>query len=79
MERERSTIRLNCREVSRLLSDRQDESLPVAERARLRLHLVLCEACRNVSEQMEFVRRAVRQLDLERPDPDAPQDTDRRP
>lgn len=79
MERERSTIRLNCQEVSRLLSDRQDESLPVADRARLRLHLVLCEACRNVSEQMEFVRRAVRQLDLERPDADAPQDTDRRP
>ncbi len=68
MERKPSLVQLNCQEVSRLLSDQQDEVLPVADRARLRLHLVMCATCRNVSEQMDFLRRAMRQIDRERPD-----------
>ena len=56
-------LHLDCRNVSRLLSDGQDLTLPAAERARLRLHLVLCETCRNVSEQFDFLRRAMRQVD----------------
>jgi predicted anti-sigma-YlaC factor YlaD len=68
MERERSPslVRLSCQEVSRLLSARQDGTLPAADRARLSLHLVMCGACRNVSEQMDFLRRAMRQLGRER-------------
>jgi predicted anti-sigma-YlaC factor YlaD len=58
-------ITLSCQEVSRLLSDRQDETLPTADRARLRLHLVMCQACRNVDEQMQFLRRAMQQLGRE--------------
>ncbi|MCE2915668.1 MAG: zf-HC2 domain-containing protein [Rubrivivax sp.] len=58
-------ISLSCQEVSRLLSDRQDETLPAADRARLRLHLVMCGACRNVQEQMDFMRRAMQQLGKE--------------
>jgi predicted anti-sigma-YlaC factor YlaD len=52
----------NCQEVSRLLSDGLDQTLPAADRARLRLHLVMCEACRNVSDQMQFIRQAVKRL-----------------
>ncbi len=55
-------LRLNCQEVSRLLSAGQDGPLPATDRARLRLHLAMCEACRNVQEQMDFLRRAMRQL-----------------
>lgn len=51
-----------CKEVSRLLSSGLDERLPAADRARLRLHLVMCDACRNVSEQMQFIRRAMKRL-----------------
>jgi predicted anti-sigma-YlaC factor YlaD len=58
-------IKLNCQEVSRLLSDLQDRPAAGAETARLRLHLVMCEACRNVQEQMAFIRRAMRRLDGE--------------
>jgi predicted anti-sigma-YlaC factor YlaD len=68
MERKPSLVQLNCQEVSRLLSDQQDQTLPTADRARLRLHLVMCATCRNVSEQMDLLRRAMRQLDRERPD-----------
>ena len=53
---------LNCKEVSRLISEGQDQTLPPAERARMRLHFVLCKTCRTVDEQMQFLRRAMRQL-----------------
>jgi len=48
--------------VSRLLSDAQDRPLPAADRARLRLHLVMCHACRDVEAQFDFIRRAMRRL-----------------
>jgi len=53
------TDRLDCKAVSRLLSDGLDRELPATERARLRLHLAICEACRNVEEQMALLRRAM--------------------
>ena len=55
-------MNLNCQEVSRLISDGQDRDLPAAERARMRLHFVICSSCRNVDEQMQFLRRAMRKL-----------------
>jgi predicted anti-sigma-YlaC factor YlaD len=59
---------LNCQEVSRLMSDGQDAALAPADRARFRLHLVLCATCRDVQEQMNFLRRAMRTLHQENPD-----------
>lgn len=56
-------LKLDCKDVSRLISDGQDLTLPAAERARLRLHFVVCETCRNVNEQFDFLRRAMRQID----------------
>lgn len=55
-------FRLRCQEASELLSRRQDGDLRMADNARLRLHLAVCDACRNVAEQLAFIRRAVRQL-----------------
>jgi predicted anti-sigma-YlaC factor YlaD len=55
-------LKLDCQDVSRLLSDAQDKDLPAAERARLRLHLVICQTCRNVDEQMQFIRQAMKRL-----------------
>jgi Putative zinc-finger len=54
--------KLDCKDVSRLISDGQDQDLPAAERAQLRLHFVICQACRNVDEQMQFIRRAMKKL-----------------
>lgn len=62
--------KLDCKEVSRLISAGQDESLPATDRARLRLHLVVCEACRNVDEQIQFLRRAVQRLGKDEPPKD---------
>ena len=65
-------LQLDCKDVSRLISDGQDLTLPAAERARMRLHLVLCATCRNVSEQFDFRRRAMGQMDKTRVDDEPP-------
>ncbi|MDP1912242.1 MAG: zf-HC2 domain-containing protein [Brevundimonas sp.] len=52
----------DCQEVSRRLSEAQDRPLPTADRARMRLHLMMCRSCRNVEEQFDFIRRAMRRL-----------------
>ena len=55
-------MRLSCKEASRLLSQAMDRELPLWDRTRLRLHLVLCDACNNFDRQVRFLRRAVAQL-----------------
>jgi predicted anti-sigma-YlaC factor YlaD len=53
-------VKLSCKEVSRILSDGLDADMRPPLRARLRLHLVMCEACRNVEQQFDLLRRLVR-------------------
>ena len=62
-------IKLDCQEVSRLISAAQEAGLPSAQSARLRLHFLACETCRNVEEQMAFLRRAMRELGKDRQQP----------
>jgi predicted anti-sigma-YlaC factor YlaD len=62
----------DCREASRWLSRLLDEQVPLAERALLRLHLVMCEDCRNVDAQLRLIREAMQRMARggEPPDPD---------
>jgi hypothetical protein len=50
---------LTCKQASRLISQRQDRALTVGERLSLRAHLAICAACARVSEQVDFLRRAL--------------------
>jgi hypothetical protein len=52
---------LSCKEVTHLLSESQDRKLTVAERARLEMHLLICDGCSNFRKQMSFLRTACRQ------------------
>jgi len=52
-------LRLSCQQASRLLSQQQEEALPFGKRVRLRLHLMYCDACTNVSRQFEPLRLAM--------------------
>lgn len=52
----------SCREVTRMVSQGEDRDLSFGERVTLRAHLVICRGCRNASEQLRFLRRAVRSL-----------------
>ena len=56
------TTELDCKEVSRWISEGHDRTLPPDEREQLRQHFVICRACRTVDEQMAFLRRAMQRL-----------------
>ena len=58
---------LDCKAISRLISDGQDRDLPPAERARMRLHFVICETCRDVNDQFSFLREAMKRLSRNEP------------
>lgn len=60
---------LDCKAVSRLISDGQDNLMSPPDRARLRLHFVVCEACRNFDQQMQFLRRALRRMGRDEDEP----------
>ncbi|MDH5205104.1 MAG: zf-HC2 domain-containing protein [Hylemonella sp.] len=51
---------LNCKEITHLLSEAQDRQLPLSERLPVRLHLVLCQGCRNYGKQLDLLRAATR-------------------
>jgi hypothetical protein len=51
---------LSCKQVTHLLSEGQDRKLTVAERARLEMHLLICDGCNNFRKQMDFLRAACR-------------------
>jgi predicted anti-sigma-YlaC factor YlaD len=58
-----------CAEVHRLVSEGLDRELSLTERARVRLHLMICDACTTFSGQMKLLRQAMRQWSL----PDEPE------
>jgi len=51
---------LNCKEVSRLVSRRQDERLPAGDRLKMWFHMMLCDACRRFARQAALLREAMR-------------------
>ena len=53
---------LSCKETARLLSQGQDREFAFGERVALRVHLAICDGCRNVSKQFAFLRLAVARL-----------------
>ena len=56
---------LSCKEATRLLSQGEDRKLAFGERLLLRLHLAICDGCRNVNAQFRFLRSAVKRLSLD--------------
>jgi len=51
---------LSCKDVSLLISRSYDAKLTWRQRLAVRLHLLVCDACRRFEEQMRFLRRAGR-------------------
>jgi hypothetical protein len=65
-------IKPTCREVHRLSSEGLDRKLSLIERTRMNLHLMVCNACRTFTSQLQLMRRAMRQWTIggDRPDND---------
>jgi predicted anti-sigma-YlaC factor YlaD len=55
-------LRLTCKQATALVSQRQDRKLTLWERCTLKLHLAICNACRNFVKQTEFMRRVLKRL-----------------
>lgn len=52
---------LNCHEATFLMSQRQDRTLSLSERIKIRLHAGMCRGCANFERQMSGIRAATRQ------------------
>lgn len=52
-----------CRDMSHLLSDGMDRTLPLHTRLRMRLHLQICVLCRRYRQQLSLIRSALRKGD----------------
>ncbi|CAN5346206.1 hypothetical protein BH11PSE9_BH11PSE9_21260 [soil metagenome] len=61
--------KIDCKSVSRLLSDALERELEPEDRERLRLHFGVCETCRNVEQQMSLLHRAMKLIDQDRHEP----------
>ena len=55
-------LKPTCKEIHRLASEGLDRDLTTVERLRMRLHLLVCEACTNFAGQMSLIRRAMQRL-----------------
>jgi len=49
-----------CKEAARLISESYQRPLGLGERVSLRVHLMMCKACRNFKEQARLIREAAR-------------------
>lgn len=63
-------MKLTCKDASRLISTGFDQELGPAERASLRLHLAICNACQRLEKQFVFLRRALSAYSGSDPDRD---------
>jgi len=52
---------ISCKDASRLISQMQDADIPFPQWARIRLHLLWCEACARFERQLHVLREAMRQ------------------
>lgn len=50
----------DCKHTSELLSQGQDRRLTLPEKLRMEMHLLICKRCRNFSQQLAFMRTALR-------------------
>ncbi len=61
----------DCKEVTRMVSDSMDRDLPLIQRMRMRMHLLMCKYCSRFEKQLALLRKASRSLATHRPDPNA--------
>jgi len=51
----------SCKEVTALVIAREDRELPWLERAALRMHMAMCQACPRFERQVLTMRNAMKQ------------------
>ena len=54
----------NCKQVSEIVSESMDRTLPFYQRVLIRMHLLICKYCARCREQFETLRAASRYAEL---------------
>jgi len=61
---------LSCKELTEILTEYMEGSMPFSQRAALRFHLMMCEHCRAYVRQTKMTMKALGKLPVEpMPDP----------
>lgn len=47
---------MNCKDITRLMSENQERKLSLRERFVLKMHTMMCIGCTNYGKQMTFMR-----------------------
>jgi hypothetical protein len=55
-----SRLMFTCHDMSRLLSDAMDRTLPLHTRVRMRAHLWICVLCQRYQQQLTILRDVLR-------------------
>jgi hypothetical protein len=53
---------LSCRDVTQLISESMDTSLPIGKRLGVRVHLLMCKFCARYERQLLLIRETVRRF-----------------
>ncbi|MHB1012706.1 MAG: anti-sigma factor family protein [Desulfobacteria bacterium] len=61
-EREEGILMLSCKDVTQLISESMDHSLPIGKRIGMRLHLLMCKFCSRYERQLLLIREAAKYL-----------------
>jgi hypothetical protein len=51
---------LNCKEVTRMVSESLDRKLPLHQRMGMKIHLLVCKFCSRYRKQLLILREAIR-------------------
>jgi hypothetical protein len=63
---------LSCKDVTRLISESMDRSLPLGKRIGVRIHLLMCQLCARYEQQLLLIRETVRRLAAAEEQPEGP-------
>ncbi len=53
---------LSCKDVTQLISESMDHSLPLGKRIGVRLHLLMCKFCARYERQLLLIRETLRRI-----------------
>ena len=53
---------LSCKDVTKLVSESMDRSLPLGKRVGVRFHLLICRFCERYRRQLLLIRETARNL-----------------
>ena len=64
-------MKRSCKQVSQLVSDAHERPLGLAEKFRLRLHMIMCAPCKNYEKDILLITRILKRFQAKESDENA--------